>query len=591
PAGGGAGRARRADGARPPSPRQPEDALGDQVALDRGGPAHDRLRAGVEVGAAALLVEHRPRPEHLHRQLLEALVGLAAEHLLDRALDPRLPRAHEARQAPVADQAEQLHLDVRLREPLAVSRVGERPPGGGMRARVAEQALEAPPDRALEGEGPHRPALVREDAHRDLPAGAGRAHHHLGRHAHVLEENLRELRLARDLLQGAHGDARAPHVDQEETQAVVLGRFGLGAAEEEAPVGDVGVAGPHLLAVHDEAVAPALAARAERAQVRARAGLGEALAPEVLAREEPGEEARALRLGAVAQDDRPDQVDVGAGGGPRRARAPRTRSPRPPGSIRVRFLTQLPGPAKRRAVPSEPQPADRYVRVGDLRFHYLDFGGGGPPLLFLHATGFHAWLWLPYARRFAASHRVLALDQRGHGESDKPPTGYGWDTFGTDVKGFLDALGLDGVRAVGHSKGATAIAAAAAAGTRRLARAVLIEPVLISAAPRTEPAWENPLAAAARKRRNAWPSRGPRLRRARGRRGDPPPAGGHAAHRRARRPLRADGAPGRGERRGRRLPRLSPRARAKGPNDHGGGPPFPHRGRRPRALPPVLLMS
>src|SRR5207237_502533 len=207
------------------------DALGDQVALDLGGPAHDRLRAGVEVGAAALLVEHRPRPEHLHRQLLEALVGLAAEHLLDRALHPRLPRAHEARQAPVADQAQQLHLDVRLREPLAVSRVGERPPGGGMRARVAEQALEAPPDRALAGDG------------------------------------------------------------------------------------------PHLLAVHDEAVAPALAARAERAQVGAGAGLGEALAPEVLAREEPAEEARALRVRAVAEDGRPDQVDVGAGGGPGRARA------------------------------------------------------------------------------------------------------------------------------------------------------------------------------------------------------------------------------------------------------------------------------
>ena len=170
-------------------------------------------------------------------------------------------------------------------------------------------------------------------------------------------------------------------------------------------------------------------------------------------------------------------------------------------------MTQLRRPAKRRAVPSEPQPADRYVRVGDLRLHYLDFGGDGPPLLFLHATGFHAWLWLPYARRFAASHRVLALDQRGHGESDKPPTGYGWDTFGADVKGFLDALGLDGVRAVGHSKGATAIAAAAAAGTRRLARAVLIEPVLISASRLKEPAWENPLAAAARKRRNVWPSR------------------------------------------------------------------------------------
>src|SRR6266849_3608732 len=370
----------------PPSPRQPEDALGDHVALDLGRPPHDRLRAGVEVGAAALLVEQRPRPEHLHRQLLEALVGLAAEHFLDRGLDPRLPRAEKARQAPVADQAEQLHLDVRLREPLAVPRVGERPPGGGMRARSAEQALEAPPDRALEGEGPYRPAFVREDAHRDLPAGAGRTHHHLGRHAHVLEEDLRELRVAGDLPQGAHADARAPHVDQEEADAMVLRRLGLGAAEEEAPVGDVGVAGPHLLAVHDEAVAAALAARAQRAQVRAGAGLGEALAPEILAREQAGEEAPALRLGAVAEDGRADQVDVGAGGRPRRARAIERLFEEPalddcrapaallarPGDRRPAALVELPLPVARdrqpeRIVGARPAvvapPGGRHVRL------------------------------------------------------------------------------------------------------------------------------------------------------------------------------------------------------------------------------------
>ena len=157
-------------------------------------------------------------------------------------------------------------------------------------------------------------------------------------------------------------------------------------------------------------------------------------------------------------------------------------------------------------VPS-PEPASHHVRVGDLRLHYLDFGGDGPPLVFLHATGFHSWLWEPYARRFVGTHRVLAYDHRGHGGSDKPPTGYRWEQFGADFAGLLDALGLEGVRAVGHSKGATTIAAAAAAGTRRLARAVLIEPVLVPGPPATEPVHESPLAAGARKRRNVWPSR------------------------------------------------------------------------------------
>jgi pimeloyl-ACP methyl ester carboxylesterase len=153
------------------------------------------------------------------------------------------------------------------------------------------------------------------------------------------------------------------------------------------------------------------------------------------------------------------------------------------------------------------EPTNRRVRVDALELHYLDFGGDGPPLVFLHATGFHAWLWLPYVRRAAERHRVLAVDQRGHGESDKPATGYRWERFGADLAGFLDALDLTEVRAVGHSKGATAIAAAAAAGSRRIARAVLIEPVLMAGPPAAEPAWESPLAAGARRRRNTWPSR------------------------------------------------------------------------------------
>lgn len=155
----------------------------------------------------------------------------------------------------------------------------------------------------------------------------------------------------------------------------------------------------------------------------------------------------------------------------------------------------------------EIQPASRWLRVGDLNFHVLAFGGVGPPLVFLHATGFHAWLWLPYARRLASSHQVYAVDQRGHGQSSKPDTGYRWEVFGTDFAAILEALELEDVRAVGHSKGATAIAAAAVAGTRRLHAAVLIEPVLFSGPTTDAPVWESPLAVGARRRRHTWQSR------------------------------------------------------------------------------------
>jgi pimeloyl-ACP methyl ester carboxylesterase len=156
---------------------------------------------------------------------------------------------------------------------------------------------------------------------------------------------------------------------------------------------------------------------------------------------------------------------------------------------------------------SDLAPQSRRVTVGGLSLHYLDFGGPGRPLLFLHATGFHARLWMPYARRFAPGRRVLCLDQRGHGESDKPPTGYRWDEFGHDLVRFLDALDLHDVDAVGHSMGGTVIAAAASFGTRCLARAVLLDPVLIPGAPLDGPAWDNLLSSGARKRREVWGSR------------------------------------------------------------------------------------
>jgi rifampin ADP-ribosylating transferase len=77
----------------------------------------------------------------------------------------------------------------------------------------------------------------------------------------------------------------------------------------------------------------------------------------------------------------------------------------------------------------------------------------GPAILLLHA-------WLESLRSFdrltpllPASHRVLTLDQRGHGESDKPMVGYDLDTLAADVVAFLDASGLASVVLAGSSSG------------------------------------------------------------------------------------------------------------------------------------------
>ena len=141
--------------------------------------------------------------------------------------------------------------------------------------------------------------------------------------------------------------------------------------------------------------------------------------------------------------------------------------------------------------------------------HYLDWGGGEPPLILIHATGFLAALWRPIAERLSARFRVIAMDQRGHGESDKPPDGYHFDMFADDLQRLIEALELESPIAAGHSSGGTTIVVHAARHPGVIRRAVLIEPILPSPAWFEESGPDRPLNAmadGARKRRAVWPS-------------------------------------------------------------------------------------
>lgn len=154
-----------------------------------------------------------------------------------------------------------------------------------------------------------------------------------------------------------------------------------------------------------------------------------------------------------------------------------------------------------------PTPTHRFLTVQDVRLHVVDWGGEGPPAILLHATGFHARLWDPIARRLSSRFRVLAPDARGHGDSEKPKTGYAWSVFIADIIGLMDALGLRGAIAVGHSMGATTLAGAAAERSDLFERIVLLDMVLFPREFRELPEAHNPMVAAARNRRQHWSSR------------------------------------------------------------------------------------
>lgn len=94
-----------------------------------------------------------------------------------------------------------------------------------------------------------------------------------------------------------------------------------------------------------------------------------------------------------------------------------------------------------------------YVEVRGLRFHYLDWGGEGPTLVLLHGLASTARIWDLTAPYLASWARVVALDQRGHGLTDKPRDGYGFDDVSKDLEAFLEATDLGKPLLVGHSWG------------------------------------------------------------------------------------------------------------------------------------------
>ena len=99
-------------------------------------------------------------------------------------------------------------------------------------------------------------------------------------------------------------------------------------------------------------------------------------------------------------------------------------------------------------------PEDCQVIVGSMRFHYLDWGGGGPPLLFLHGGGLNAHTWDVVCVMLRDRYHCIALDQRGHGDSEwSPVVDYGVETQLTDVEGFIKQLRLENPVLLGQSMG------------------------------------------------------------------------------------------------------------------------------------------
>ncbi len=146
----------------------------------------------------------------------------------------------------------------------------------------------------------------------DVPAAVDGADHMRLRHADTVEEGFAERRIAGDQQDRLGRHALRGHVEQDEADAVVLLRGGIGADQAEDPVGVVGVGGPDLRARDDEIVAVAFGAGLERGEIGAGVRLGIALAPADQARRDLRQVLLLLRLVAVFEQRRPQHPDAEA---------------------------------------------------------------------------------------------------------------------------------------------------------------------------------------------------------------------------------------------------------------------------------------
>ena len=123
--------------------------------------------------------------------------------------------------------------------------------------------------------------------------------------------------------------------------------------------------------------------------------------------------------------------------------------------------------------------ADELIEMRGLRFHYRDWPSpraGAPDLVLLHGYTGHARSWDAFAEAMTDRYRVLALDQRGHGETGwAKPEAYGIEDMTADLTTFVWALGLNSFTLLGLSMGGMVAMDYAGGRPKALAALVIVD--------------------------------------------------------------------------------------------------------------------
>ena len=121
------------------------------------------------------------------------------------------------------------------------------------------------------------------------------------------------------------------------------------------------------------------------------------------------------------------------------------------------------------------RPTEAWVELGDINMRYLDWGGDGPPVMALHGLASSAHWYDIVAPLLRNDFRIVAPDQRGHGQTTQAPSGYDWATLSKDVSGLMDHLGIPQAAVLGHSWGGHVASGLAAYSPERVSRVAMID--------------------------------------------------------------------------------------------------------------------
>ena len=117
--------------------------------------------------------------------------------------------------------------------------------------------------------------------------------------------------------------------------------------------------------------------------------------------------------------------------------------------------------------------AEKDAMVYGQKMHYLE-AGSGPPLILLHGTGGEGARWMPQIAALSSEFRVIAVDQIGFGQSDKPMTQYHTGVFAGFVAGLMKSIGVPRAAFAGQSMGANVVLFLAVHHPEMVERIVLV---------------------------------------------------------------------------------------------------------------------